>query len=261
MEDAKNGIISNKCCWISLSDARQRNQVEGSVSTADLLRHAFRLVADLCDDAPLVLALTPCDVQLLRRDSVVADMLGVDVHPDRVKELTCYGAIQAYLVTHPSVFAKVAEASPKEHLEPLATPEAIWRALATSRRVRTFLINLPHELGADLVLRPWNADITVDNEFRVFVRDGQCVGVSQQNCWQPVHVVSPEQVWSSVETWLATHALPERNATLDVYVDAGGVTHLIEMNGWYQGVGPALFAWKELLADPPPYEVRLVSKH
>lgn len=227
---------------------RGRNETAPDDSV-DLRDYTFRAFAHLCDDAPLVLPLSEWDVKVLREDSLVSDRLGVQPHVDRIEDWSVYASVKSYLQQHPAgVFVKVADASPKDVIQgPLCTAEDLWATLATSKRVRTFL--LFHRGRCDLVLRPWDARITRSNEFRVFVRDGHCVGISQQHLYEEVSIPDPNHVVSAITAWVATHPMPFASAVLDVFVDDRA--HLIECNPFSRRSGSGLFRWDELATLKP----------
>lgn len=230
---------------------------DNSVPLSDV---TFRTFAHLCDDAPLVLPLNEYDVRLILEDSLVADRRGIDVHPAKIEDWSVLPAIQAFLSAHPEgVFAKIADASPKDGgvdlyaqrhtMQPLHTLEALWRALATSRRVQTFLCFTAGP--CDLVLRPWNAAITPDTEWRVFVRDRRCVAISQQHLYRSMAMFDEATVTRAITTWVGAHTLAQPSAVLDMFVDDAGVAYLIECNPWSMRSGSALFRWDELRAAEP----------
>lgn len=238
------------------------NQSETHPTAPDLYyaRWTFRTFAHMCDDLDhlFVVPLTAHDVEVLRVASNLCHQTG-RVRPNDVAELSCHPTLKTVLSGHMEWFCKVADASPKDVLEPLRTPEQLWSCLVRSGRVRTFL-NATCATETDLVLRPWNATINHNNEYRAFVRDGRLVGVSQQQVHHPMALpVNGVAVLSAVQQWLLRwDPLPHRNTVLDLWVDANGKAHLIECNPWRWGSGSALFTWQELEeADPTTPELRL----
>lgn len=219
-------------------------------------KYSFRTFQHLCEDNPVVLTLTQHDFNLIKLDSTLFNLYDRRVDCKHVFEWSIVKIIQQYLSEHKEgIFVKLCDASPKDgenldhqrhNMKPLKNPEDIWLTLTSSRRIYTFL---KHHTGeATLVTRPWNFSINENNEYRVFVRDGKLIAISQQKLYTQVkHQCKPQHLVDSVQKWLLATKY-NGSGCLDMYYLEDAI-HLIEVNPWHWGSGSALFKWAELLND------------
>jgi hypothetical protein len=224
--------------------------------SVDLQLYSFSTFQPFCNDNSIVIAVSEVDRQMLYQDSIVCDMLGIQPHPEKIRETSFYEILQNYLKDKHGVFVKIADASPKDVItKALVTPEEIWMTLASSKRIRTFLSFLKPG-SCELVLRPWDSRIKPENEFRVFIKDRKCVAISQQH-WNKF--VGPEITESckAILKWVNNRvtALPYDNVVMDMFVH-DGYGYLIECNPWSKRTGTALFTRHEI-NNPVPDIIRV----
>lgn len=163
-------------------------------------------------------------------------------------------------------FVKCGSCSTKHHYEPLAVRTGM-EATMHLLEATPVLQALSQKTAHCIFICPFNRKISSANELRVFVREGQVTGVSQQHCYQFEYLMwqmQPDEMVAACQDCYDEFAtrLPPRHrfspeCTFDAYFQTdsqtGEVTvHLIEINSSMFGWGPAgssLFHWLE---DPPP---------
>jgi hypothetical protein len=113
----------------------------------------------------------------------------------------------------------------------------------------------------EFLLRPWNYDVSDDNEIRVFIQNQQIRAISQQYIYKSSPVLGmimtgdPEALYDSIQKkWSEIQRLTNyEDAVLDMYVTPDGEVELIEVNCGGNGWGPAgssLFTWSEINTVP-----------
>jgi hypothetical protein len=122
-----------------------------------------------------------------------------------------------------------------------------------------------------IVLTKWKENIEPYNEFRVFVENGEIIGISQQ-CIYEIYpeirylVNDPEDFYSRAQNlWNNIYGVlgekfKYKDAVLDIYVDTEtGDHHLIEINaiGGWGPAGSALYNWVEEPPSKNNKEIRL----
>lgn len=143
--------------------------------------------------------------------------------------------------------------------------------LLTSERVYADMIDwLRFGEPEQIVLREWQDDLTMDNEFRLYVYKGAVTAISQYDHYGYYpHLESQREFLQSglIELWRSIHA-ELGDETLSYVVDIGYLpSHdkfiLIELSPFSPCTGAALFSWsrdKELLEGNRPMEFRLKRK-
>eukprot|EP01064_Diplonema_japonicum_P032486 TRINITY_DN6114_c0_g1_i1.p1 TRINITY_DN6114_c0_g1~~TRINITY_DN6114_c0_g1_i1.p1 ORF type:complete len:365 (+),score=83.33 TRINITY_DN6114_c0_g1_i1:37-1131(+) len=153
-----------------------------------------------------------------------------------------------------AVFVKLSSKSAKNDvkLRPLTTVRGVLDTLTASKDIMAWLEGSGNVArAADLVLLPWNPCITEDNEYRVFMKQGEPTAISQQRWYHQIpDPLSPDMVVSAVRTLCTTlqPRLPFPSATLDVWINPSTSTaHLIECNPWggFFSSGSSLFDWEQ----------------
>lgn len=219
-------------------------------------RFTFSKFAHLVDDAPCIIHLTPHEVRTLREVTTVRLTMGRVRTPEDEWHPTTLMAIEKFIAAFAltGVFAKVADASPKDAYtpRPIRSIADMWDLLTSSRRILGFLESTKPNEGCDLVLRPFDARIRPENEYRVFILNGTLVGISQQHLYDILPMTpQPHVLFGAITNWLTRHSpLPWIDVVLDVFVDNTGTCHLIEVNPGapWASTGSALFTWDELIA-------------
>jgi hypothetical protein len=115
------------------------------------------------------------------------------------------------------------------------------------------------EETVEFLLRPWNLDVSDDNEIRVFIQGRRIKAVSQQYIYASSPVLGmfmtgdPECLYEKIaDKWHEIQQCTKyQDAVLDMYVTPSGDVELIEVNCGGSGWGPAgssLFTWAEINA-------------
>lgn len=96
-----------------------------------------------------------------------------------------------------------------------------------------------------IFLIPWNKDITLSNEFRIFVLGQKIVTICLQKWYIPIEydVTMMYQALECLEIHLSKTVVHE-SYSADVYFK-DGLFHLIEINPWGNS-GPGLFSYQEI---------------
>lgn len=121
----------------------------------------------------------------------------------------------------------------------------------------------------ELVLRQW-FDINPALEFRVFIRDGTVIGVSQRDLnyytfLEPLVNEFKDTIDEFVqETFL--DKFPENSCVIDVYIPRPyNKLFLIDVNPFSRNTDPLMFSWNELLNtvvdENKDYELRIVPEN
>ena len=117
---------------------------------------------------------------------------------------------------------------------------------------------LARDEPVELLIRPWQSDVSNDNEIRVFIQDGQIKAVSQQYLYSSSPVLGMIFRYSAAdildqirEWWYSTEVqqLAYQDAVLDMYITPDSKVELIEINCGGNGWGPAgssLLTWNEI---------------
>ncbi|GAM86037.1 hypothetical protein ANO11243_040470 [Dothideomycetidae sp. 11243] len=118
---------------------------------------------------------------------------------------------------------------------------------------------LDAEVGYVLVLRKFFR-LNPSLEFRVFVRDGTVLGVTQRdlNFYDFLFDLRPKFKTLILEFWeqRVKGRFGERSYAFDVYIPPPhDRVWLVDFNPWAMRTDPCLFSWAELLSMPAPHEV------
>lgn len=123
--------------------------------------------------------------------------------------------------------------------------------------------------GFELVLRQW-FDINPALEFRVFIKDGQILGVSQRDL-NYYNYLEPlvNDFKDVIDEFVCDVFLPkftESACVIDVYIPRPYTKlYLIDINPFSRATDSLLFSWNELLTEPSDkesdYELRIVSEN
>lgn len=118
---------------------------------------------------------------------------------------------------------------------------------------------------SNIIIQPWNDNISLDRELRIFIKDKEIIAISQQDSSKQYiffNFISEyyqticdncDKLWESIKDKVFY-----TNCILDVYIDDDLDIHLIEINPSHSwtGAGSALFEW---IKDPPNnYEFRIL---
>jgi hypothetical protein len=113
-----------------------------------------------------------------------------------------------------------------------------------------------------LLIRPWNPDVSDDNEIRVFIQDNRIKAVSQQYLYSSSPVLGMifwyqhQEIYQKINDWWQqpeVQQLGYQDAVLDMYITPECEVELIEINCGGNGWGPAgssLFTWSEINSVP-----------
>lgn len=128
------------------------------------------------------------------------------------------------------------------------------------------------EVKHDLVLREWIDNFNPSLEFRVFVKHGEIIGVSQRDIrTEYIYLYDiKDDIKSAIEhfykfvflaEYFADVDVEEQNAVLDLYINIEtDYLKVIDINPFTRSTEPLLFSWNELLSHEPSkksYEFRL----
>ena len=156
------------------------------------------------------------------------------------------------------VFASVDHCAPtdterfRDRYGAVHRPEQIWNIICASEKVR--------RSAADgdvscICLRPYHR-MNIPREFRLFVRNGQLVAMSQYHLIRHFRRLDGvrDKYWSIAETlikqigWL----LPLPELVMDVYISSSGKIQIIDLNPWGSPTDPLLLrSWDRDWSTPP----------
>lgn len=155
------------------------------------------------------------------------------------------------------LFIKTSAKSTKHdvRVQPVTQAEDALNYLLSSPTIQGVLARSSETV--EFLLRPWNYDVSDDNEIRVFIQNRQIRAVSQQYIYKSSPVLGmimtgdPEGLYDSIQKkWSEIQQLTKyEDAVLDMYVTPDGEVELIEVNCGGNGWGPAgssLFTWSEI---------------
>jgi hypothetical protein len=111
--------------------------------------------------------------------------------------------------------------------------------------------------GCSIVMTVWNEQINSNNEFRVYVLDGEVKAITQQKLTGPIDlgaltsniIISEiENIWNTIK-----HRVEFIDCVFDVSVVPGN-TIIIEINSGncWSTAGSSLFHWREIVESPKP---------
>ncbi|KAJ9469313.1 hypothetical protein DIPPA_17734 [Diplonema papillatum] len=157
------------------------------------------------------------------------------------------------------VFAKMSGKSAKNDvkLAPLRSVGEVIENLTKSKDILCWLGGAG-EKDSSFIILPWNSEITEENEYRVFVKNGVPTAISQQRWYRVLeHPADRGAIVAATKALCADlfPRLPFPSATLDVWFRTcdGGVctAHLIECNPWggFFSSGASLFDWEQHYAE------------
>ncbi len=138
-----------------------------------------------------------------------------------------------------------------------------WKVLAGSSRVREAL-----ESGASrgICIRPFRR-MQPAREFRLFIRDGKLVGMSQYWLIRHFHRLPArlERYWNEALSLVerVSGDLPVPDLAMDIYFKKTGEILIIDLNPWGEPTDPLMYnSWDrdwsqpgECLIVPPPHQV------
>ncbi len=144
-------------------------------------------------------------------------------------------------------------------VQPVTCAEDALNYLLSSPTIQGVLAR--SEETVEFLLRPWNSDVSDDNEIRVFIQGRRIKAVSQQYIYASSPVLGmfmtgdPECLYEKIaDKWHEIQQCTKyQDAVLDMYVTPSGDVELIEVNCGGSGWGPAgssLFTWAEINAVP-----------
>jgi hypothetical protein len=159
------------------------------------------------------------------------------------------------------LFIKTSAKSTKHdvRVQPVTDAEDALNYLLSSPTIQGVLARSGETV--EFLLRPWNYDVSDDNEIRVFIQNQQIRAISQQYIYKSSPVLGmimtgdPEALYDSIQKkWSEIQRLTNyEDAVLDMYVTPDGEVELIEVNCGGNGWGPAgssLFTWSEINTVP-----------
>lgn len=129
-------------------------------------------------------------------------------------------------------------------------------------------LELGHELNCEfeLVLRQWFA-LNPALEFRIFVKDGKVVGVSQRdlNYYHYLHPLADQfkNLFDKFVKEVMIPRFPDKSFVIDVYLPRPfEKVYLIDINPFTRKTDPLLFSWNELINfEAEGYDLRLISEN
>jgi hypothetical protein len=125
------------------------------------------------------------------------------------------------------VFVKLSQKSAKkgiEGLKPCHTVLEVFNLLTSSREIALRTGNYEFEF---VVICPW-IDFNRANEWRVFLRNREIIGISQQNCYTQYGKRNVEKQIERIIEYDFSH-FPYEEATLDLAI-IDGIVHIFEVN-------------------------------
>lgn len=138
--------------------------------------------------------------------------------------------------------------------------DACWISFSNSLECKTFseilmLLKasdfISHDLlngATELVLRKWH-NIDPSMEFRLFIKDGQIVGISQRDIYNyyTFLVENADSIWERITSFYSSlPAFHENNYVIDVYLDQS-YSYIIDFNFWGEETDSLLFKWEEFV--------------
>ena len=138
-----------------------------------------------------------------------------------------------------------------------------WKVLAESQKVRDALAS---GVSRSICIRPFRR-MQPAREFRLFIKDGKLVGMSQYWLIRHFHRLPArlERYWNSALKLVGRVApdLPEPDLVMDIYFTKTGEILIIDLNPWGQPTDPLMYnTWErdwsqpgECLIVPPPHQV------
>lgn len=122
--------------------------------------------------------------------------------------------------------------------------------------------NVEHQMIPELVLRQWR-EINPALEFRVFVRDGRILGISQRDLNHYIFLRGLKtKLEKVINTFIIETFIPRfpQKCVVDVYVPAPYTkVEIIDVNPFTRKTDPLLFTWHELLTRVLIDSFRLVE--
>lgn len=159
--------------------------------------------------------------------------------------------IEKYIKRHEStgVFFKISDKSGKYRGE--INPKFSLLDIVNEIIHNQDLINTLKQYGvkSSLLIRPWNYEISVENEFRVIVNNKRITGISQQQCYKYVNLTKEkmtEYTKSIIDRFNEIkHKFPYNSCVMDMWIDKNKIAHIIEMNPGecWGNSGSGLFHW------------------
>jgi|TARA_B110000967_G_scaffold151755_1_gene155888 hypothetical protein len=115
----------------------------------------------------------------------------------------------------------------------------------------TFLLHSRIKKNVKLHLRKWR-DVVPAYEFRLFVRNGNLVGICQRDCsnFYPFLVQQAEELEELLVLFWQSAVFENfreiQNYALDLYVSSTKKVKVVDFNNWGGGTLPLMFDWSEL---------------
>lgn len=159
------------------------------------------------------------------------------------------------------LFIKTSAKSTKHDIpvQPITNAREALEYLLPSQTIQGVLAR---DEPVELLMRPWQHDVSNDNEIRVFIQDNKIKAVSQQYLYSSSPVLGMIFKYSAAdildqirEWWYSTEVqqLGYQDAVLDMYITPDSRVELIEINcggnGWCPA-GSSLFTWAEINSIP-----------
>ncbi len=215
-----------------------------------------------CNDSKII-TLSPLELFELKQLCIVYDQMNIMLLQNLSAEFRA--RLASYVTDNPidGYFVKLGLSSTKHDFAPypVHTIDGILAQIIESQKLRNIIYSTS-TLPCTIILTPWDTDITMGNEFRVFVEDGKVVGMSQQSLYD-VHPMAKyciqntdeilsrvQMLWDNIYCQLG-NKFKYIDAVLDIYITTESlVPKLIEINpiGVWGPAGSGLFCW---CTDPP----------
>lgn len=176
------------------------------------------------------------EIQCLRQWALV-HCYGSMTMPDWEDLSPLSAFIDQKLNEYGAVFVKLSSTSAKKDhkIKPLYTKTDVFLFLIEAR---SFIneyekcLNHPEQI-LSVVIKPFLFDITSENEYRLFVSNGQLRAISIQHCYDDnIQVKDPEKIIYQFNTFIQTNSHPYVSFIMDAYIDKNNEIHRIEYNMW-----------------------------
>jgi len=162
----------------------------------------------------------------------------------------------------PELFIKTSAKSTKHDIpvQPITNAREAINYLLPSPTIQGVLARVNEPIA--LLLRPWNTEVSNDNEIRIFIQEGRIKAISQQYLYASSPVLGmmfqyqSEEIYQKINDWWQwpeVQQLGYLDAVLDMYITPECEVELIEINCGGNGWGPAgssLLTWSEINSVP-----------
>lgn len=209
----------------------------------------FDAVKDFLPVETTVHLLSPNDRHILKEMATRRILRGRDV-----SHMEIYGDLSSNLLLslrdalQGPAFVRLSTSSGKNDrpVRPVSSVSELLNYICESPRLQA---DLAENKTCALVTMPW-LEIHPKTEFRVFVYKKRVTCVSQQHWFRNVGLTDATMTAATlnINDWFEASfklTLPFTDSILDVWIDSGGMVHLIEINpfGAWASSGSSLFHW------------------